>query len=87
MEGLLAKQIIAAFGPVAGMLFIGGVYFLNKKIKKNCDKIEEQKKEDAKHLAILNKHDTAIQILQNDMGYLKKNSDNMDKKLDRLLEK
>ena len=86
METLFAKEIIAIFGP-AGLLFIGGVYFLNKKIKKNCDKIEEQKKEDAKHLAILNKHDTSIQLLQNDMGYLKTNSDSMDKKLDRLLEK
>ncbi len=87
MESLLAKQIIAAFGPVAGFMFIAGIYFLNKKIKKNCDKIEEQKKEDAKQLAILNKHDTSIQLLQQDMGYLKTNSDNMDKKLDKLLDR
>ncbi len=86
METLFAKEIIAIFGP-AGLLFIGGVYFLNKKIKKNCDKIENQVKEDKKHLEIINKHDTSIQLLQNDMGYLKKNSDSMDKKLDRLLEK
>lgn len=86
METLFAKELIAILGP-SGVIFIAGIYFLNKKIKKNCDKIEEQKKEDAKHLAILNKHDTSIQLLQKDMGYLKENSDSMDKKLDRLLEK
>ncbi len=86
METLFAKQIIAIFGP-AGLLFIAGVYFLNKKIKKNCDKIEERVKEDKKHLEILNKHDTSIQLLQKDMSYLKENSGNMNDKLDKLLDR
>lgn len=86
METLFAKELIAILGP-SGVIFVAGIYFLNKKVKKNCDKIEEQKKEDAKHLAILNKHDTSIQVLQNDMGYLKDNSDKMDKKLDKLLDR
>lgn len=86
METLFAKEIIAIFGP-AGLLMVGIAFFLNKKIKKNCEKIDKQVEEDKKHTDILAKHDTAIQLLQNDVGYIKKQGETMDKKLDRLLEK
>jgi len=86
METLFAKELIAVFGP-AGILFVGGIYFLNKKIK--C-----QEKEDKKHVELLNKHDTAIKLLERDQTHVKEsvgrietqNAD-MNKKLDIILQK
>ena len=86
METLISKQIIAIFGP-AGLLIVVIGYFLNKRINKNGEKIAKQVEEDKKHADILAKHDTAIQLLQNDVGYIKKQGDGMDAKLDQLLSK
>lgn len=86
METLFAKELIAILGP-SGVIFIGGIYFLNKKIK-------QQEKEDKKHTELLNKHDTAIQLLEQDNGHIKQSvgriedqNKDMNSKLDRLLEK
>ena len=86
METLLTKEILAIVGP-AGFLAIGLAFFLNKRINKNGEKIKLQVEKDEKHADILAKHDTAIQVLQNDMGYLKKQSDGLDKKIDKILDK
>lgn len=86
METLFAKELIAILGP-SGLIFLGGIYFLHKKIK-------HQEKEDKRHAEILNKHDTAIKLLEQDQTHVKESvgrienqSTDMNKKLDRLLEK
>ncbi len=95
MESLLLKDVfswIIGTGGTMGLLAIGIVVWFNKRIGKNGEKIAVQAKEDKKHEDILNKHDTAIQLLEQDVGHVKesvvrieKQNGNMDKKLDQLL--